>query len=1119
MESERLLALALVAALFTPAVLAITATAQEATPPYTITLLENQTIIKLYNTSKGILVIGSANDTTYIDLVHVNSSSPIPAASFKILARHRGTPLFTAVNSLSDPRYYAGVLRDGTVIIIDLATGGSQEFATPGTPLSATFIGDTLLVLEASPKGNVLYAFTPRELGWYEARLRIGNLLPNRRENTVPLSLTPIFSLNGGRIDYSGKAILLAETKPLNATKGATLAGVLLYRSGNNTPTPIAGAEVYVIDTLTGAIVGKTTTSKTGSFNAPLPAKFNQVTLYVKINTTCYSFIVSEKDATKLSGNIYILKNPLILSPDYPPTVCPSIRKNYGIAIIEPGPSPLLPRIVFTNVNITTRGLNILLAYQKDNILYLVARNETNSGEILEILAVNTSTMTPITSLTRYYYTASTPVSASISPDGKVVAVTMSNSLMYIIAKKLGAYELVWSLRPGEGRIYVAAKRVPNTPYYALVSSTDKGAVTIAYIDLVTLKGYISTLHEGIPYISTGFEATGVTLSGAAAVIATRNTGIAIINNICNRLMNTSLTTLDPYTVRRIKLRVIDELGRPVKKFQLHVIETSTVNGRRITLLDTEVEGFNGTAVAPIIPSALVQLVVKPLDTIHSEAKIQAKGYDVIAKPLVKVLLKPLRVVIILRDEYTGSPPVVPLTISLKYSLTNMTKVVKLPPGSNLTLTLKPGVYQLQVEDTTGHYYYPLKARIRVLPNQTTYNFTLRRIPALLKILIKAESVQKPLDRLHVTLTSPEGKVLAEVDTPPPTNPNVVREVDIATKYRGTAILTIKPVPQGMPVPYFHETRRTVTINKTMLKLVISLKPALYMLKVQLIANDTGVALPALFTVTTKGNIVAKAKGTTAEFRLERGNYTVTAEPLKPPKLPFPLYGHAAANVTLAGNVSIRLTATPVRKLTNITIRDPYSPNGRLIDTVTVILDGVKAATIGKGKPARVTLPLLVKGSNVTLASAHKIYPTKSKVLKPSSKPISILYPRRAYKATVYVVNDIGKPVGGATVTFSGIDVRYSSSTITLPDGSAEATLPYGKYRVCVNAAGYNSACTTASVTTTFKTTIVLTPKPLTIITRYMNLIAITVFAAVMIVIIRMYFKKVLEKFTTEEEF
>ena len=310
-------------------------------------------------------------------------------------------------------------------------------------------------------------------------------------------------------------------------------------------------------------------------------------------------------------------------------------------------------------------------------------------------------------------------------------------------------------------------------------------------------------------------------------------------------------------------------------------------------------------------------------------------------------------------------------------------------------------------------------------------------------------------------------------------------------------------------------------MTSTRVSAEIRLRPMKYRLEVATRGSDTGAPVPSTIIVYHTGKQVAKEKTNgTAVFNLVRGTYTVKAEPLPPKGYRLPLYSSAEKNVTLEGNTSLTLKLARTRELTNITIRDPYSPRGTLIDDVVVKVDGVEAATIKKGSIGRVTLPLLINGSKVELESKHKLYPRIEKKLKPSKKPITVAYPRATSKLTIYVLNDVGQPVAGAHVTVSGVDVRYSTSGITLPDGTLDVNLPIGKYSICVSVPGYNPACTTAVVTLKpSRVSMTVTPKPLTIVMRYSNLIAITVFAIVVVVIIRRYFKKVLERFTQEEEF
>ncbi len=1120
MNRRSLTTLLALAVLLASALTAAAARAEQ--PPFTAEYLTNSSVAFLWNTSKAIYAVTVDGGRARLLALNLTSPAPLPRISARPLAQYAARPQTAAIDSYISPHYIGVVLPTSQVELLKLTDGSVHEYAISGTPVASAFVNTTFLVLSKEAKGNTLYAFSPSKLGWYEARLRVGDLLPTRRENINPLSLVPVHTLTPSGIDVGRKAVMIAESKAVNVTGGATLAGMVFTSGANATLRPLQNATVYVVDLTLGALVGAATTTATGSFTAPAPAGFKQLVLYVQAKRGCYSFTITPNDVIKVRTDYFILRNPLVIRNNTLPTLCPSEQKPYRLFLVEPGRNPLTPTFTPINLNITTTSLNILLVFEQNNTLYIVASVPTKQGLTLQIIPVNEATLNPIPENIRTYYIGAEPVLAEVSADGKLILITLSNGEVLVASRSNGAYQLLWSTSIDSKPTAASIGRTgsPNSNYYSIAVGSANGNLAIVYINPVVGNVHVYTYREGLPYIKTGYHASSFVFRKGDLILATSNRGIAAVAAIASSVHQGYLQSLAPYRLTEAKIRVVDEIGRPLKRFNISYKAFIDINGSRILVLNETRTGSNGIAEIGVIPVLTYNITITPLDRIHVPVeRSNITGSTLLAATAFKVDLRILNVELRLVDTYTGGAPQAPLKIRIYNDTLNINLTLTVQKGtSTAVVKLKPGTYRVQVRDLSSLYYHPLEERVTVKPENRTLTISLTRLAAIVRVVLLSKYNPTPNDKLRVELLKPDGEKLAGIEVQAPTR-QTPRRVAFATAYRGVALLRIQPLPQNSTAPFYREITVQVNISSLHINKRIELQPMLYAVKISLV-DERNKPVNATYYVyvfnTTK--VVAKASGLSVEFMLTRGRYDVRAVP-DSGKLPFPLYKSVKKTIDIAGNLSIVLRTTKVRVLTNITVFDPYSPTRVLIDDLRVYLDGKPVGILKKGTKPLLRLPLSIKSSNITFKSMHGIYKDYHRSVKPSNKTVKIAIPRKLIKTVVYVVNDVGEPVGGATVSFTGVDTRYATSSISAPDGTAEATLPYGKYRICVTASGYNQACTTALIAKPFKTTIVVTPKPMTIVMRYSSLIAITVFAIVMVVIVRAYFRKVLERFTTEEEF
>jgi len=1102
------------------ATLLLAATATAESIPFTNKALNNTSVLEMLNTSNALYLLVATDSNAKLLSAELNNTLPLPNLTTTTLSVYSQKPSLATVSSLREPRYAAIALPSGEISIIDLRTNAQRIFAVPGAPLAMTYVGDTLLLLAENRGARILYAFAPTRLGWYEARLRVGNLLPNRQENIMPLNLAPVYTLKNGYIDAGDAALLVAERRVVNASTSAVLAGVVFKEGINNTLQPVSNASIYIVDPVLGAFIGTAVTSPTGSFNAPLPQNFEQVILYVSTDGSCYSFVVTKSDVVKARDDLFILNRPLIITMGMPSTLCPSQQRSYILYLVERGGEPLRPRFRVVNYNVTTTELNILLSYIKDDMLYLFTAQPTNSQDIiLTVATFNTRTLELVENATRTYYLPSMPTTAAVSPDGTIAAVACSDGLLLVLANTLGTYELVWSINIGGMASGIVVKPLPRGGTYVVAAVTENGNLAVSYIDPEAQTAWPFTYSGGQPFIHVGYSFTGVTVRGDTLIVGTQRHGALLVAGITSMVSSQSIESLSPYMVTRLPLQVVDELNRPLKSFEVYYTGYVDMGGESLVVLRGRSRGTNGVAHIQVIPMLLMRIDVIPLDAYHMNVTMKLNATRLMKDSVITVPLRLLNVTISFKDEFTGGSIAAPLSVRLQSEELGFNETfIVAPNNATLLLQLKPGIYTAEVTDLSGLYYKQLTANLNITPDKREIYVNLTRIDAVVRVILKSSHSPQPNDNLLVRLVSSDGQVLSEAQVEAPTASSP-RRLAFTTKYRGDASIVVEPLPVGAGKPFYRRLSMPVTIDALRVDVEAVLEPLPYILTLRLV-DEQGALVEAVYKVYmyNASRLVAEAAGREVSFTLVRGNYTVEAEPLSG-NLPFPLHASVRRDVALTDNATVTLSTWTVRRLVNVSFYDPYTPDKTIIDDVSLYLDGKLVATLARGTAPSLQLPLLINGSNLTAVSSQDIYQRFSRKLVPEKDVINVPLPRRLVKAVIYVVNDVGQPVGGATVTFTGVNLRYTASTISTPDGVAEATVPYGEYRICVEAAGYNPHCITAQLTTTFKTTIVATPTLLTIIMRYSNIIAITIFAVVMIAVIRLYFRKVLEKFTTEEEF
>lgn len=256
-------------------------------------------------------------------------------------------------------------------------------------------------------------------------------------------------------------------------------------------------------------------------------------------------------------------------------------------------------------------------------------------------------------------------------------------------------------------------------------------------------------------------------------------------------------------------------------------------------------------------------------------------------------------------------------------------------------------------------------------------------------------------------------------------------------------------------------------------------------------------------------------EGTTLVPRIAFGDYVVEVEPSNRS-----LYTAFRGSVRVdSGDIVLRVNRTlhPV----TIVLTDPISGRPIAPLRISVYISGklVHAEDLGAGTSStNVSLPFGDARIVVEQLGGQQIYTRieASATIDVGGGVVEVTLVRRILEYAVRVVNDLGQPIQGATVTIRSAENPALENTLTTGgDGAVSIKVPYSTYTVEVAARGYNRVEARLPIdggSVTFQ----LQPTIQTLVERYIAVIAAAGLVVALVVVSRML-RRYIEKRMVEE--
>jgi 5-hydroxyisourate hydrolase-like protein (transthyretin family) len=211
--------------------------------------------------------------------------------------------------------------------------------------------------------------------------------------------------------------------------------------------------------------------------------------------------------------------------------------------------------------------------------------------------------------------------------------------------------------------------------------------------------------------------------------------------------------------------------------------------------------------------------------------------------------------------------------------------------------------------------------------------------------------------------------------------------------------------------------------------------------------------------------------------------------------------------------VAVKYIEYPV----NITLLDPYGLTG----VFELYLDGVKILDNVNTSKVSIRIPHGAHSIRITPAPGYEnIYESKElNTTITNSTNIKINLQRKTYRLRI-LVTEYGTPVSNVKVEL----YNWGTGTLeyvatTFEDGSIEAKLPYGVYKVTVSHPQYNRVESVVALDRDVNTLVEITPTIQTLITRFSPIIGLAIAIIVVIVVVMRIRKTIMKRLVTEEAF
>ncbi len=1045
------------------------------------------------------------NGKNYVALVEINATIP-PSVHTLINISVPSKPCCIAVDDKSTPSSI-GIVYGETILIYDFASGKQIQFALRGKPLRIYPIGEKSFIILTD---KALIAVKYNENGWFEERILVGNLLKDKREGRRIFDILPIYrdGLNYSYINVAEEAAAYnVRAQVLLLWNNGTLIGngqlIGLIREKSIT-TPFA----QIINGTAALLL--------------LPGSYN-LSLFLKQGTVC---IEGPTIQVKAEANTFLSLGPIVFS-NTSITACPEPLEARYLVLIGPGFPP--KEIVLPESGSQKLGnINLLAAYMTNNHLYIWVSGANSKiftrDKFVAVLVYDTDTLKPLTNLWRFYDGVEA-TQLIFSKDYKVAAFSSQNKI-YIAIMKNNTYDLAWSLPLQSTINSISITKYDNG--YLVLSISKSSKIQLAFIKESQPPTILTLSSYNTPWIPLeGAQIGYISARPVLYVAISSPKGLTIITNMnkaIQRLIH--IKNIYDYIVGYVNIIVYNPDGEIIKDYTVE----ANLTYHNVTLLSTKTTTSSGEARIPCISYGSVNALIIPLNRelyrtklVHINCSNAEIKYDDINITLPYVHHK---IVLSIIDKYSNTPPLHDLEVILVDTKRNSTRRVMYPAKADSIVIkdLVPGTYLVRIIDPKGTLYEPKQANISVTKD-TFMKISISRKPVIVTIrlipkLNKAAKNTQVLDKLNITVHA-NGKVLFNYMVMAPSKAPI--DISFTTLYRGAATIEIRDIPAPGYGKFFKDIRKPIYIGTESVSILysITLQQLEHPVTIHIVAPSNKPLRHVLEVYPANSTTLLKTVNSTTtiyELFLPMGYYCFHVIPLAE-YLGFKLYKPATycSEVTGAENQVISIKVERLRKLANMTIIDPLSRGGVILDNITITLDGKTVASLPRGKPKTLTVPLLLNGSTISIDSEHGVYKPLKKNVKPQSKPLVLKIIRTPFKYELTILSTRGKTLAGAVVVINGMDNILHLKYTANEKGAISITLPYGTYHICVSRPGYVTKCYTLSIHASASDVVTLKPTLATIIRGYIIPITIIIVGILLVIVTRAYFKRVLERLSEEE--
>ncbi len=328
---------------------------------------------------------------------------------------------------------------------------------------------------------------------------------------------------------------------------------------------------------------------------------------------------------------------------------------------------------------------------------------------------------------------------------------------------------------------------------------------------------------------------------------------------------------------------------------------------------------------------------------------------------------------------------------------------------------------------------------------------------------------------------------------------------------------TISIVPQGIYAKIYRPSNLLLNVNRST-SVVISMSRIMYRVKIMLLDDVTESAPITPLMVYVNGSTTQILKPGNEEFTLylRSANYTIS---IKPARGFEKVYNNVSLRVDLTRNYEDTLQIPRKTYVVNISVRDITT--GKLEGKFALIVNNTQVLTNIRAE-ANVTLPY---GKYVfqlkPLPKYEKMYmESKPKTIKvENNTKVSFNMRRMYYSLSVSVYDDLGNPVKNAKISVINTDMgSLLTQMYTDQNGMASTSLFYGHYKIIVDAKGFYQAVQQFTLDSSKNIRITLQPQILTVVFRYLPIIAIAAIAGVAVIIIAKLKAILAERLASSEE-